>query len=107
MQNMAKEGVKITSLADNTGHRIGIFEFAHASIILHGENLLGYDMREEYQLLETIFSQSLYLVIIKFVRKCRLTSVTMIGDKCLTDIFDARTSLPHSCVIPHFRAQRR
>ena len=27
MQNMAKEGVKITSLADNTGHMIGFFEF--------------------------------------------------------------------------------
>jgi hypothetical protein len=27
MQNMTKEGVKITSLADNTGHMIGVFEF--------------------------------------------------------------------------------
>ena len=27
MQNMMKEGVKITSLADNTGHMTGFFEF--------------------------------------------------------------------------------
>ena len=27
MQNMIKEGVKITSLADNTGHMIGVYEF--------------------------------------------------------------------------------
>ena len=73
---------------------------------MRSENLLEYDSLEEYQLLETFFSQSLYLVIIKFILECKLISQTMIGDKCLTDIFDARVSLPHSCVIPHFSAQR-